>query len=143
MKPFARATSHHPHLPISNSIGVIMRLKSCASLLSLSIGLTLALVPAYATTITTYSNPTIWAAATTPGYQTVTFEGLAPSGGVTNYFGGTGLTSSGVEFIGYTSSGTSDGQVIDTSAFSWYNDNSGDAFLQSMSPSTLSSPLPY
>ena len=120
-----------------------MRLKSCCSLLSLSFGLTLALVPAYATTITTYSDPTSWGNATTPGYQTVTFTGLAPSGGVTDYYSATGVTASGVEFIGYSSAGVSDVQVIDTSAVSWYNDGSGDALIQAMSPSTSSSPLPY
>jgi len=120
-----------------------MRLKFCASLLSVSIGLTLALVPAYATTITTYGDPTSWATATTPGYQTVTFTGLAPSGGVTNYYSATGVTNSGVEFIGYSSTGGSDVQVIDTSAFSWYNDGSGDALLETMSPATTGAPLPY
>ncbi len=114
-----------------------------SSILSLSIGFALALVPAYATTITTYGDPTSWAAATTPGYQTVTFTGLAPSGGVTDYYGATGVTNSGVEFIGYSSTGVSNGQVIDTSAFSWYNDGSGDALLETMSPSTTYAPLPY
>jgi hypothetical protein len=103
----------------------------------------LALAPAYCTTITTYTNEASWAAATTAGYQTVTFTGLAPSGGVTDYYSATGVTNSGVEFIGYSSTGVSDVQVIDTSAVSWYNDGSGDALLESASPQTSSSPLPY
>jgi len=106
-------------------------------------GFTIALVPAYSTTITTYSDPVSWAAATTPGYQTVTFTGLAPAGGETNYFSPTGVTASGVNFIGYTSSGSSDIQVIDSSSVSWYNDGSGDAVIESASPSTNFAPLPY
>src|SRR5581483_570993 len=84
-----------------------------------------------------------WAAATSPGFQTVTFEGLAPSGGVTNYTSPTGVTADGVEFIGYSTAGQSDLQVIDTSAFPWYNWGSGDAIIQSTAQSTSSSPLPY
>ncbi len=106
-------------------------------------GLALALIPAYSTTITTYSDPTSWAAATAPGYQTVTFEGLTTPGGVTNYYGSTGVTSDGVEFIGYTYAGVSDLQVIDTSAYTWFNDGTGDALLQSLSRPNSGSPLPY
>jgi len=106
-------------------------------------GLALTLAPAYSTTITTYSDPTVWAAATTPGYQTVTFEGTATPGGVTYYTTGTGLTASGVEFIGYTSGGVSDLQSVDTSAFSWYNDGTGDALIQATDRPNSGSPLPY
>jgi len=120
-----------------------MRLTSRSPILSLSIGFALALVPAYATTITTYSDPSSWAAATTAGYQTVTFEGLTAPGTVTNYFGATGVTSAGVEFIGYTYAGVSDIQVIDTSISPWYNDGTGDALIQSMDRPNSSSPLPY
>jgi len=103
----------------------------------------LALAPAYCTTITTYTNQASWQAATTAGYQTVTFTGLAPSGGVTDYYSATGVTNSGVEFIGYSSADVSNVQVIDTSGFSWYNDQSGDALIESASPSSSSAPLPY
>lgn len=121
-----------------------MKLKPCSSILTLFAGLALALVPAYSTTITTYSDPVSWSAATTPGYQTVTFTGLAPSGGSTNYSSATGVTNLGVEFIGYNSAGTSVIQVVDSSAFSWYNDGTGDALLESASPEpSSSSPLPY
>src|SRR5579862_6280294 len=102
-------------------------------------GLLLALVPAYSTTITTYSSFSSWTAATSPGYQTVTFEGLAPSGGVSNYYSPTGVTQDGVEFIGYSSSGSSDIQVVDTSGFPWYNWGSGDAIIQSTQQPTSSS----
>jgi hypothetical protein len=102
-----------------------------------------ALVPAYSTTITTYSDPLSWTAATSPGYQTVTFEGLTPPGTVTNYYSATGVTSDGVEFIGYTYAGVSDIQVIDTSSVSWYNDGTGDALLQGMGRPSSGSPLPY
>lgn len=103
----------------------------------------LAVAPAYSTTITTYSSFSNWAAATSPDYQTVTFEGLAPSGGVSNYYGPGGVTQDGVEFIGYNDVGQSDIQVVDTSAFPWYNWGSGDALLQGTQQVTSSSPLPY
>jgi hypothetical protein len=103
----------------------------------------LALAPAYSTTITTYSNQATWEAATSAGYQTVTFTGLAPAGGSTSYNSATGVTADGVDFIGYSSAGVSDVQVIDTSSVSWYNDGTGDALIESASPSTSSSPLPY
>jgi len=110
---------------------------------TLILGVALAFVPAYSTTITTYSSEASWEAATAAGFQTVTFTGLAPSGGVTNYYSASGVTASGVEFIGYNSAGTSDIQVIDTSAFTWYNDGTGDALLESVSPSSTTAPLPY
>jgi len=100
-------------------------------------------VPAYATTITTYSDPAIWAAATTPGYQTVTFEGLTAPLTVTNYYSASGVTADGAEFIGYTSAGVSDIQVIDTGISTWYNDGTGDALIQNMDRPNSSSPLPH
>jgi hypothetical protein len=121
-----------------------MKLKFCFSILSIFAGLALALVPAYSTTITTYTNEASWEAATTAGYQTVTFAGLAPSGGSTSYDTATGVTASGVEFIGYSSAGVSNVQVIDTTSVSWYNDGTGDALIESASPEpSSSSPLPY
>jgi hypothetical protein len=121
-----------------------MKLKLCCSILSLSVGFALALAPAYSTTITTYSDPVSWAAATTAGYQTVTFTGLAPSGGDANYTTPSGVTSSGVEFIGYSSAGVSDVAVVDTSAYPYYNDGTGDALIEAASPMpSSSSPLPY
>jgi hypothetical protein len=111
---------------------------------ALVFGATLAILPAYSTTITTYSNPATWQAATTAGYQTVTFEGLTPSNTPTTYNGPTGLTVAGVEFIGYTSAGISDIQVIDTSGiFTWFNDGSGDVLLQGTDRPNSNSPLPY
>jgi hypothetical protein len=118
-----------------------MKLKFRFSMLSILAGL--ALAPAYCTTLTTYSNLANWVAATEAGYQTVTFTGLAPAGGETNYYTATGVTASGVEFIGYNSAGTSNAQVIDTSSVSWYNDGTGDAFIEGASPSSSSAPLPY
>jgi hypothetical protein len=104
----------------------------------------LALAPAYSTTITTYSTAATWEAATAAGYQTVTFTGLAPAGSDTNYNSPSGVTSSGVEFIGYSSAGVSGIEVVDTSAFSWYNDGTGDALLVAASPEPSNgSPLPY
>lgn len=120
-----------------------MKLKFRFSMLFICAGFSLALIPAYSTTITTYTDAASWSAATTAGYQTVTFTGLAPSGGATDYYSATGVTNSGVEFIGYSSAGVSDVQVIDTSAVSWYNDGTGDALFESASPATSSSPLPY
>src|SRR3984885_13108886 len=112
-------------------------------MLSLSIGASLTLMPAYSTTITTYNSLSTWQAATSAGYQTVGFEGLAPAGGVSSYTGPGGVTASGVEFIGYSSSGSSDIQVVDTSGFSWYNWGTGDALLQSLDRPNSGSPLPY
>ncbi len=113
-------------------------------MLSLSAGIALAVMPVYSTTITTYSDPASWQAATSAGYQTVTFEGLTPPGTNTPYTSPTGVTASGVDFIGYNSGGTSDIQVVDTSAFSWYNDGTGDALIQPTSVANIySSPLPY
>ncbi|HLG98134.1 MAG TPA: hypothetical protein VKX49_17595 [Bryobacteraceae bacterium] len=102
----------------------------------------LAVRPAHATTITTYSDPASWSSASTVA-QTITFEGLAPANGSTTYSGPTGLTTGGVEFIGYTYSGGSWIQVIDTNFSSWYNFGSNDALLQDMDRPSSGSPLPY
>jgi hypothetical protein len=120
-----------------------MRLRFCFSILSLSIGLPLTLTPAYSTTITTYSSLSTWSAATTPGYQTVTFTGLAPAGSSSDYYTATGVTSDGVEFIGYSYTGASDVQVVDTSAFSYYDWGTGDALVQPLSRLNAGSSLPY
>jgi hypothetical protein len=120
-----------------------MQLKFRSSLLSLSAGIALTLVPAYSTTITTYNNFANWQAATATGYQTQGFDGLAPAGSYTVYSGANGLTASGVDYIGYTSGGLSDIEVLDTSAYSWYNWGTGDALYQSMNRPNSSSPLPY
>jgi hypothetical protein len=119
-----------------------MKLKRRLSILFL--GVALALTPAYSTTITTYSTAATWDAATSAGYQTVTFTGLAPAGSETNYNTSSGVTASGVEFVGYSSAGVPGIEVVDTSAFTWYNDGSGDALLENASPEpSSSSPLPY
>jgi hypothetical protein len=108
------------------------------------IGFALALVPAYSTTITTYNNLATWQAATSAGYQTVTFEGLTPANVSTPYMSATGVASSGVDFIGYNSSGASDVHVVDTSgAFTWYNWGTGDALIQNLDRPNSGSPLPY
>jgi len=120
-----------------------MLTKFRASILSLSIGIALAHAPAYSTTITTYNNSTAWQAATSAGYQTVTFEGLTPAGTATNYNGANGVTADGVNFIGYSTSGSSDIQVVDTSAFSWYDWGTGDALLQNLGRPNAGAPLPY
>jgi hypothetical protein len=118
-----------------------MKLKLCCSILSLAAGF--ALAPAYATTITTYNSAANWEAATTAGYQTVTFEGLTAPGTVSDYYSAAGVSNSGVEFIGYSSTGASDIQVIDTTISSYYDDGTGDALLQTMNRPNSSSPLPY
>ena len=102
----------------------------------------LVIVPARSTTITTYTDPNAWQAASSV-QQTITFEGLAPANGSTTYQGPTGLTTGGVEFIGYTWSGASWIQVIDTNFSTWYNFGSNDALSQSMDRPNSSSPLPY
>jgi hypothetical protein len=104
----------------------------------------LALAPAYSTSITTYNNPATWQAATSAGYQTVTFAGLTPANTSTPYNSPSGVAASGVDFIGYNSSGVSDVQVVDTSGvFTWYNWGTGDALIQNLDRPNSSSPLPY
>jgi hypothetical protein len=102
----------------------------------------LAGLPARSATITTYADPSAWQTASNT-QQTVTFEGLAPADSSATYSGSTGLSTAGVEFIGYTYSGTSWIQVIDTNFSSWYNFGSNDALLQDMDRPNSSSPLPY
>ena len=120
-----------------------VRLRFRFPILLVLVGLALAHTPAYSSTITTYSSLATWQAATSAGYQTVTFTGLAPSGGVTDYYSASGVTVDGVEFIGYSSGGASDIQVIDTSSVSFYNDGTGDALIQTLNRPNSSSPLPY
>lgn len=102
-------------------------------------------MPAYATTITTYSTLASWQAATEAGYQTATFAGLAPSNGDTLYNTASGVTVDGVQFVGYNSSGTSDLEVIDTSGsnYTWYDWGTGDSIIQNLDRPNSSSPLPY
>jgi len=117
-------------------------LRICSSVLCF--GFALAFAPAYCTTITTYSDPATWQAATSAGYQTVTFEGLTPANTETPYYNATGVTASGVDFIGYNSAGVSDAQVVDTSGeFTWFNWGTGDALIQTLDRPNSSSPLPY
>lgn len=119
-----------------------MRSGNFGFILSLSLGMSVALAPAYSTTIT-YTSQASWEAATNTGYQTITFAGDTPANSGTSY--DSGLTSSGVEFFGYNSSGASDLQVIDTSGsnYPWYDWGAGDALLQDMNRPNASSPLPY
>ena len=120
-----------------------MQMKFRGSILSLSAGLALALLPAYSTTITTYSSSSSWKAATEAGYQTLTFAGLTTTNTATDYWSSTGLTDAGVEFIGYSSTGASDIQVIDTSGeFTWYNWGTGQALIQPLDRPNAGSPLP-
>ena len=97
---------------------------------------------ARSTTITTYTDPNAWAAAAS-SQQTITFEGLAPANGATVYSGATGVTTGGVEFIGYTSSGSSWIEVLDTNFNTYFNFGSNDALAQDMDRPNSSSPLPY
>jgi hypothetical protein len=99
------------------------RFQSHAIFLSVLV-LALLAMPAYPTTITTYSSQSSWQAATT-GDQSINFEGSAPSGSYTTF---PSFTSSGVQFFGL--SGTTFG-AMDTSAFSWANFGSNDALFSS------------
>jgi hypothetical protein len=121
-----------------------LSLRTCISLSVVS--LALFVTPAYSVTITTYSDPTAWTAAAT-GLQEVTFTGLAPAGSETTYNTSTGVTSDGVEFIGYTATaGSYDIMVLDTSAAQWsqyYNFGTGDALALPMNRPNSGSSLPY
>ena len=100
------------------------------------------MLPARSATITTYTDPVAWQTASTV-QQDITFEGLAPAGGNTIYQSTSGLTNGGAQFIGYTSSGSSWVEVIDTNFSTWYNFGSNDALLQDMDRPNSAAPLPY
>jgi hypothetical protein len=102
----------------------------------------LILTPAYSTTITTYSSQSSWQGVTS-GSQTVNFEGMTPPNTSTYYNGSTGVTADGVQFIGYTSTGATSVQVIDTNVSQYYNYGTNDALMQDMDRPNSSSPLPY
>jgi hypothetical protein len=110
------------------------------------VSLALMVTPAYSVTITTYSNPTTWEAAAS-GLQEINFAGLAPAGGATTYATSTGVTSNGVEFIGFTATpGSYDIEVIDTTASQWsqyYDFGTGDSAALNEDRPTSGSALPY
>lgn len=100
----------------------------------------LAFLPAYSSTITTYSSLTDWQAATA-SYQTLDFEGLTPPNSSTPYNSGISPAGTGVQFLGY--SGSTAIQVIDTNLSTWYNFGTNDAVLQDMNRPNSGSPVPY
>src|SRR5215471_4171288 len=96
--------------------------------------------PCGASTIT-YTDPAAWLAAST-GVTTITFEGLAPSGGFTDYSTSSGLTQSGVQFVGMNGLGYSL-QVVDANFVSpYFNFNSG-AMLRGPQYNSTNPPLSY
>lgn len=100
-------------------------------LIGLSIALFALLVsPSYSATITTYTDAASFNAAAT-GLTTDTFEDVGTAGTVKSYNDSNGVTSNGVQFIGYTSTpGTYLLGVYDTAApqwQAWYNYGTGDA----------------
>ncbi len=120
-----------------------LSLRACITLSVVS--LALFVTPAYSVTITTYSNEATWQAAAT-GLQEITFAGLAPAGSETTYSTSSGVTSDGVEFIGYTATGSYDIVVLDTTASQWaqyYNYGTGDALDLNMDRPNSGSSLPY
>ncbi len=104
--------------------------------------LVLAVTPAHSTSLTTFNSLAAWQAASS-GVQTIDFEGLTPPNTSTYYSSPTGVTVNNVEFIGYTSSGSSSIQVIDTNLSMWYNFGTNDALMQDMNRPNAGSPLPY
>lgn len=111
-----------------------------------AVSLALMVTPAYSITITTYSNEATWAAAAS-GLQEINFAGLAPAGSESTYNTSTGVTSSGVEFIGFTATpGTYDIMVVDTTAPQWsqyYNFGTGDSLALPEDRPNSGSSLPY
>jgi len=103
----------------------------------------LAVIPVRSATITTYNDPASWQAASSTLQPTITFEGLAPANGNTTYQSPTGVTTGGVEFIGYLSNGSSWIEVLDTNVSPWYNFGSNDALVQSLDRPNAGAPVPY
>ena len=82
-------------------------------------------VPADAS-IMTYSDPAVWAALVMPGFSTVNFEGLASAGVPGNFSDSSGLTLSGIQFIGLTPPGSYYLLVQDAATATKYAWGSGD-----------------
>lgn len=97
--------------------------------------------PGYSATITTYNNSATWQGASS-NLQSINFEGLTPPNQSTYYTSPTGVTSNNVQFIGYTSSGASSIQVVDTNFSSWFNFGTNDALMLDMDRPNAGSPLP-
>ncbi len=120
----------------------MVRLITCVSVLLYLLTAGLLTAPACSATITTYIDSLAWQ-STVSGLQSINLEGLAPTNGSTTYNTPAGLTTGGVQFIGYTSSGTSWIQVLDTNFNLYYNFGSGDAARQNLDRPNSNSPLPY
>src|ERR1700730_14258350 len=76
-------------------------------------------MPAYSTTLTTYTSLASWQAATS-GVLTADFEGLNPGAPTTSYNTATGVSSyPNVQFIGYSSAGTPLLDVENTAYIAW------------------------
>jgi hypothetical protein len=114
---------------------------SFQTLLFLSVS-SLATASACAATVTTYTNPATWQGAAS-GILAINFEGLAPTNNFVTYTGATGLTLNNVQFIGYTSGGSSLINVLDTNMSSFYNFGTGGALMQDAVRPLAASPLPY
>jgi len=82
-------------------------------------------LPAYSSTLSTYSTASSWQLALS-NFQTIDFGGFAPANGFTNY--GAGFVLNGVSFIGLGgTNGTPPITVFDTAFSQWYNFGTGDA----------------
>jgi len=113
----------------------MLKYTSRAIILFSVLAIAIAHSPAYSATITTYTSQSSWNAATS-GDQSVSVDGMAPSGSYTVY---SSITAGGVQFIGL--SGSTIG-VMDTSAFSWADFNSGDAVFTSGGAESIQITLP-
>src|SRR5260370_28427815 len=105
------------------------RSKFHEAMLFVLLALAVAITPAYSTTITTSSSLASWQAAAS-GISTIDFTSTAV--GTT---GGT-LTVGGVQFMGYTSNGTSE-SVHNTTGFSYGDFGTGNALYTIIAGTTL------
>jgi hypothetical protein len=107
--------------------------------------LVLNVMPAYSTSLTTYTNLASWQAASS-GVQTITFGDLTPGAPITFYNTAAGVTEDNVQFIGYNSTGSPYLEAIDTTYSAWSaydNYGTGIALAQIMDRPSNASPVPY
>jgi hypothetical protein len=110
---------------------------SRTSVLPVLLAVAMLALPAYSSTITTYTTASSWQIALS-NFQTIDFGGLAPANSFTNYIGG--FTVNGVQFLGINGPQL---VVLDTAFQSWYDFGTGDAAAIQTTRANSSAPVPY